>query len=133
MKAYYKWRAETREYTAESAKNIFKSFLDKQAKEKERWGTDLRKAQLATKKTGKGGRNRRFQINVVPKEDVLDPAEEERQRKATEMLRLKNAGDGLMDELQIIENIIKENIGEHKLKNKKKVESENSEDDIFGF
>ena len=49
------------------------------------------------------------------------------------MLRLKNAGDGLLDELQIIENIIKENIGEHKLKNKKKVDTEDSEDDIFGF
>lgn len=50
VQAYYKWRAESREYTANQAKTIFNDFLEKQKKERERWGFGLKKKMGADRK-----------------------------------------------------------------------------------
>ena len=50
VQSYYKWRDETRIYNANNAKTIFNEFLEKQRKERERWGFGLKKKMGANRK-----------------------------------------------------------------------------------
>ena len=83
-----------REYQASQAKDMFRNFLEKKKRDEERFGKQLRKGGAkSTTLNNQFARKRASEAET----GTHDP------------LRVK-AGDGLTDEMQVIENILAENI-----------------------
>jgi hypothetical protein len=130
MSAYYKWRTEMRDYVSSTAKSAFNKFVVGQPK-----------ANAPAKKAKPRAGRRRPALKGQNHEEnykMLYDAEGEETKAEPVSLTKKHLnlkvsdGDGLVDELQLIENILKENIGQHVKKSELEDEDQGSDSDEDG-
>ena len=118
MSSYYKWRTEMRDFVSSTAKSAFNKFVVAQPK-----NAPVRKPKprAGKRRAAIKGQNHDETDNLYPPPEEAKGEAESLTRKHLD-LRVSDQG-GLVDELQLIENILKENIGIHV----KKSEQEDAE------
>jgi len=133
MSAYYKWRTEMRDYVSSTAKNAFNKFVVGQPKVK---APKKAKPRAGRRRPALKGQNHEENYNDLYQDEgeeakALSANEKESMTKKHLNLKVSDQG-GLVDELQLIENILKENIGTHVKKSELEEEERGSGEDSDG-
>lgn len=134
MSAYYKWRTEKREYVSATAKSAFNKFVVGQPKAK--LATRKAKPRAGRRRAALRGQNHEDNYKDLYQDDAEEAkAEPESMTKKHLNLKVSDQG-GLVDELQLIEDILKENIAIHvkksELEEQERGSSEEDSDDDSG-